>query len=191
MNSAPTFINFPAKGKPKLADTYELQVRGFAAEQLARWVADRTDVQVRTHLAFLFNTLCVQVSRVCLYFMCVGFRSGWSDLLTTPGRWCWDCSWLSSAVWLTCGGITWSFCLTRTSGLSLLWWVLPSLETFHLTWCWFIKWCYLHLTVEREVIFHTVELHQCSYLVFLSLVFCFDHDIRPNVEPHSRAAVRS
>ncbi|KAL7979893.1 hypothetical protein Chor_004362 [Crotalus horridus] len=44
MNSAPTFINFPPKGKPKRGDTYELQVRGFAAEQLARWVADRTDV---------------------------------------------------------------------------------------------------------------------------------------------------
>ncbi|XP_065124109.1 dolichyl-diphosphooligosaccharide--protein glycosyltransferase subunit MAGT1 [Paramisgurnus dabryanus] len=47
MNSAPTFINFPAKGKPKRADTYDLQVRGFAAEQLARWVADRTDVHIR------------------------------------------------------------------------------------------------------------------------------------------------
>ncbi|XP_028816254.1 dolichyl-diphosphooligosaccharide--protein glycosyltransferase subunit MAGT1 [Denticeps clupeoides] len=47
MNSAPTFIHFPPKGKPKRADTYELQVRGFAAEQLARWVADRTDVHIR------------------------------------------------------------------------------------------------------------------------------------------------
>lgn len=52
MNSAPTFINFPAKGKPKRGDTYELQVRGFAAEQLARWVADRTDVHVSP------DTLC-------------------------------------------------------------------------------------------------------------------------------------
>jgi len=49
MNSAPTFINFPAKGKPKRGDTYELQVRGFAAEQLARWVADRTDVNVSVY----------------------------------------------------------------------------------------------------------------------------------------------
>lgn len=49
MNSAPTFINFPPKGKPKRGDTYELQVRGFAAEQLARWVADRTDVNVSKH----------------------------------------------------------------------------------------------------------------------------------------------
>ncbi|XP_018088426.1 magnesium transporter protein 1-like isoform X1 [Xenopus laevis] len=47
MNSAPTFIHFPPKGKSKRGDTYELQVRGFAAEQLARWVADRTDVNIR------------------------------------------------------------------------------------------------------------------------------------------------
>ncbi|KAH0516467.1 Magnesium transporter protein 1 [Microtus ochrogaster] len=47
MNSAPTFINFPPKGKPKRADTYELQVRGFSAEQIARWIADRTDVNIR------------------------------------------------------------------------------------------------------------------------------------------------
>lgn len=51
MNSAPTFLHFPSKGKPRRADTYELQVRGFAAEQLARWVADRTDVQVNTNMA--------------------------------------------------------------------------------------------------------------------------------------------
>lgn len=46
MNSAPTFLHFPSKGKLRKTDTYELQVRGFAAEQLARWVADRTDVHV-------------------------------------------------------------------------------------------------------------------------------------------------
>lgn len=55
MNSAPTFINFPAKGKPKRSDTYELQVRGFAAEQLARWVADRTDVHVGYRLFSIFR----------------------------------------------------------------------------------------------------------------------------------------
>lgn len=46
MNSAPTFLHFPVKGKPRKPDNYELQVKGFAAEQLARWVADRTGVQV-------------------------------------------------------------------------------------------------------------------------------------------------
>ncbi|XP_054879613.1 magnesium transporter protein 1-like isoform X4 [Poeciliopsis prolifica] len=47
MNSAPTFLHFPPKGKPRRSDNYELQVRGFSADQLARWVADRTDVQIR------------------------------------------------------------------------------------------------------------------------------------------------
>lgn len=46
MNSAPTFMHFPAKGKPKRADTFDLQRIGFASEQLAKWIADRTDVQV-------------------------------------------------------------------------------------------------------------------------------------------------
>lgn len=51
MNSAPTFMHFPAKGKPKRADTFDLQRIGFASEQLAKWIADRTDVQVNhTHL---------------------------------------------------------------------------------------------------------------------------------------------
>ncbi|KAM8945652.1 dolichyl-diphosphooligosaccharide--protein glycosyltransferase subunit TUSC3 [Pelodytes ibericus] len=47
MNSAPTFMHFPAKGKPKRADTFDLQRIGFAAEQLAKWIADRTDVHIR------------------------------------------------------------------------------------------------------------------------------------------------
>ncbi|XP_053475531.1 tumor suppressor candidate 3 [Ictalurus furcatus] len=47
MNSAPTFMHFPAKGKPKRADTFDLQRIGFASEQLAKWIHDRTDVQIR------------------------------------------------------------------------------------------------------------------------------------------------
>lgn len=40
-------MHFPAKGKPKRADTFDLQRIGFASEQLAKWIADRTDVQVQ------------------------------------------------------------------------------------------------------------------------------------------------
>ncbi|ETE65501.1 Tumor suppressor candidate 3 [Ophiophagus hannah] len=47
MNSAPTFMHFPPKGKPKRADTFDLQRIGFAAEQLAKWIADRMDVHIR------------------------------------------------------------------------------------------------------------------------------------------------
>lgn len=54
MNSAPTFMHFPAKGKPKRADTFDLQRIGFASEQLAKWIADRTDVQVMLALTCNF-----------------------------------------------------------------------------------------------------------------------------------------
>ncbi|XP_054986358.1 tumor suppressor candidate 3 isoform X3 [Sorex araneus] len=47
MNSAPSFMHFPPKGRPKRADTFDLQRIGFAAEQLAKWIADRTDVHIR------------------------------------------------------------------------------------------------------------------------------------------------
>ncbi|XP_052795345.1 tumor suppressor candidate 3-like [Mya arenaria] len=47
LNTAPVFMHFPAKGKPKKADTMDIHRVGFAAEQLARWVQERTDIQVR------------------------------------------------------------------------------------------------------------------------------------------------
>ena len=39
-------MHFPPKGKPKKGDTMDIHRVGFAAEQLARWVAERTDVHV-------------------------------------------------------------------------------------------------------------------------------------------------
>lgn len=51
-------MHFPAKGKPKKVDTLDIQRVGFAAENIARWVAERTDIQVsvrsiQTHLLTL------------------------------------------------------------------------------------------------------------------------------------------
>ncbi|XP_064636423.1 tumor suppressor candidate 3-like isoform X2 [Lineus longissimus] len=47
INSAPVFMHFPPKGKPKKADTMDIHRVGFAAEQVARWVGERTDIQIR------------------------------------------------------------------------------------------------------------------------------------------------
>lgn len=46
LNTAPVFMHFPAKGKPKGPDTMDIQRIGFAAETIAKWIAERTDVQV-------------------------------------------------------------------------------------------------------------------------------------------------
>ncbi|CAG9864570.1 unnamed protein product, partial [Phyllotreta striolata] len=47
LNTAPVFIHFPPKGKTKSADTMDIQRIGFAAETLAKWIHDRTDIQIR------------------------------------------------------------------------------------------------------------------------------------------------
>uniref|UniRef100_A0A224XS00 Putative magnesium transporter protein 1 n=1 Tax=Panstrongylus lignarius TaxID=156445 RepID=A0A224XS00_9HEMI len=47
LNAAPIFIHFPPKGKPKSADTFDIQRVGFAAESIAKWIAERTDIQIR------------------------------------------------------------------------------------------------------------------------------------------------
>lgn len=45
LNTAPVFIHFPPKGKPKNQDTMDIQRIGFSAESIAKWIAERTDVQ--------------------------------------------------------------------------------------------------------------------------------------------------
>lgn len=39
-------MHFPAKGKPKKTDTMDIQRVGFAAEAVARWVGEQTEIQV-------------------------------------------------------------------------------------------------------------------------------------------------
>ncbi|XP_050300060.1 tumor suppressor candidate 3 [Anthonomus grandis grandis] len=47
LNTAPVFVHFPPKGKPKAADTMDIQRIGFGAEAIARWISERTDIQLR------------------------------------------------------------------------------------------------------------------------------------------------
>lgn len=46
LNTAPVIMHFPAKGKPKPADTMDFERAGIHAEAIAKWIQDRTDVQV-------------------------------------------------------------------------------------------------------------------------------------------------
>ncbi len=47
LNSAPVFMHFPAKGKPKKTDTMDIQRIGFGADAIAKWVQERTEVNIR------------------------------------------------------------------------------------------------------------------------------------------------
>jgi oligosaccharyltransferase complex subunit gamma len=46
MNTAPVFMHFPSKGKPKHSDTMDIQRIGFSAEAIAKWITERTDIPV-------------------------------------------------------------------------------------------------------------------------------------------------
>ncbi|XP_059060079.1 tumor suppressor candidate 3 [Achroia grisella] len=47
LNTAPVIMHFPAKGKPKPADSMDFERAGIHAEAMAKWIQDRTDVQIR------------------------------------------------------------------------------------------------------------------------------------------------
>lgn len=47
LNSAPVFMHFPAKGKPKKMDTMDVQRVGFGAEAIAKWIGERTEINIR------------------------------------------------------------------------------------------------------------------------------------------------
>lgn len=54
LNTAPVYMHFPAKGKPKAADTMDIQRVGFSAEAIAKWISERTDIQVGFNFIFTF-----------------------------------------------------------------------------------------------------------------------------------------
>jgi len=47
LNSAPAFIHFPPKGKPKKQDNMDIQRVGFSGEAIARWIYERTEMNIR------------------------------------------------------------------------------------------------------------------------------------------------
>lgn len=47
LNTAPVFMHFPEKGKPKKQDNMDIQRIGFSADVIAKWVGERTDVNIR------------------------------------------------------------------------------------------------------------------------------------------------
>ncbi|CAF0750242.1 unnamed protein product [Adineta ricciae] len=49
LNSAPVFIHFPPKTKPKKGDQLDLNRRGFSADHLAKWVQDRTEIRIEIY----------------------------------------------------------------------------------------------------------------------------------------------
>lgn len=47
LNSAPVFMHFPSKGKPKKLDSMDIQRVGFGSEAISKWISERTEIHIR------------------------------------------------------------------------------------------------------------------------------------------------
>jgi len=87
LNTAPVFIHFPPKGKPKTQDTMDIQRIGFSAESIAKWIAERTDIQIRV---FRPPNYSGTVALVVLFALVAGFlylRRNNLDFLYNKNMW--------------------------------------------------------------------------------------------------------
>lgn len=65
LNAAPVYMHFPPKGKPKPADTMDIQRVGFGAEAIAKWISERTDIQVFMEMNVYYYNIYLYK---CYYF---------------------------------------------------------------------------------------------------------------------------
>ncbi|XP_066992034.2 tumor suppressor candidate 3 [Anabrus simplex] len=101
LNTAPVFMHFPPKGKPKQSDTMDIQRVGFAAEAISKWIGERTDVQIRV---FRPPNYSGTVALILLFGLVAGFlylRRNNLDFLYNKNCW---------------GVVAVSFCLAMVSG---------------------------------------------------------------------------
>ncbi|XP_014278780.1 tumor suppressor candidate 3 [Halyomorpha halys] len=87
LNAAPVFMHFPSKGKPKNADTFDIQRVGFAAESIAKWIAERTDIQIRV---FRPPNYSGTLAMIMLFILVAGFlymRRNNLDFLYNKSLW--------------------------------------------------------------------------------------------------------
>ncbi|CAF0887568.1 unnamed protein product [Didymodactylos carnosus] len=111
LNSAPVFIHFPPKMKPKKGDYMDISRWGFSAEQLVKWINDRADIHIhvfrppnysgfllvillvtmiagllyikRNSLEFLYNNLLWGVSVILVILVCTSGQI-WNTIRGSP-----------------------------------------------------------------------------------------------------------
>lgn len=193
MNSAPTFIHFPYKGKPRKSDTYELQVRGFAAEQLARWVADRTDVQVSRWSEHLRKAQTLLQH----FLLCFQIR------IIRPPNYAGPL--LLGFMLAVIGGLAY----LRRNNLEFLFsknvWAFSALVNLH-RYAQSCPHAHTHVHPHTQICMCTcprahkdtcrrahgvLEVGVKLTVFFFFPVFHLDHDLRTDVEPHQRPSVRT
>ncbi|KAH8410373.1 hypothetical protein KR215_000860 [Drosophila sulfurigaster] len=101
LNTAPVFIHFPAKGKPKGADTMDIHRVGFAADSIAKFVAERTDITIRIFRPPNYSGTVAMITLVALVGSFLYIRRNNLEFLYNKNLW---------------GAIALFFCFAMISG---------------------------------------------------------------------------
>ncbi|KAH8376597.1 hypothetical protein KR093_000182 [Drosophila rubida] len=101
LNTAPVFMHFPAKGKPKGADTMDIHRVGFAADSIAKFVAERTDITIRIFRPPNYSGTVAMITLVALVGSFLYIRRNNLEFLYNKNLW---------------GAIALFFCFAMISG---------------------------------------------------------------------------
>eukprot|EP00088_Acartia_fossae_P004919 TRINITY_DN12144_c0_g3_i1.p1 TRINITY_DN12144_c0_g3~~TRINITY_DN12144_c0_g3_i1.p1 ORF type:complete len:336 (-),score=32.97 TRINITY_DN12144_c0_g3_i1:251-1258(-) len=88
LNSAPAFIHFPAKGKPKKRDQMDIQRLGFSAEAIAKWIAERTDLYIRVFRAPNHASTMILLTIIGATGILAFIKRNNLDFLANSNTWC-------------------------------------------------------------------------------------------------------
>lgn len=81
-------MHFPSKGKPKPKDTFEAQRAGYSADVIAKWVSDRTGINVKIVVPPDYNKLITTVGLGLLILVVLVYkRDKFSGFLLSYQLW--------------------------------------------------------------------------------------------------------
>jgi len=66
LNSAPIFLHFSPKGKLRTPDTMDVQRVGFHAEVIAKWIGEKTDIQIRIMRPPSYSGILISMAGIAL-----------------------------------------------------------------------------------------------------------------------------
>merc|ERR1712018_511126 len=87
LNSAPVFMHFPAKGKPKKMDTMDIQRVGFGADAIAKWIGERTDVNIRVFRPPNYTGTIAMFALFCVTGVLIYMRRNNLEFLYNKNAW--------------------------------------------------------------------------------------------------------
>ena len=160
LNTAPVYMHFPAKGKPKAADTMDIQRVGFSAEAIAKWISERTDIQVLICLTLLYLYNHFILNTYYWLILYDNFRFESSDLQVTLELLQLSCSWSWLEGSYILGAIILILFTTKLFGDLVPWYILFFCEIYY---------CCNKINIDLSIIFLVLHSH---------------NDFWSDVEPH-------